>query len=113
MIRLLALLLLISTAQAEPPPGADQSLSPWFRSLKVPKTQTSCCSIADCRTVVTRTRDGKLEAFIPALDFPVATDQWLEVPESVIIHGVENPAGGPVACFFGNKIQCFIDGSGT
>jgi hypothetical protein len=42
-------LLMAASAFAAPPPGADMSLAPWFRSLRVPGGETLCCDISDCR----------------------------------------------------------------
>ena len=104
---------LVTSALAAPPEGADPALAPWYRSLTQPGTGWLCCSIADCRPVVTRERDGKLEAFIDRKAFPDGTDEWVEVPEKVILHGKDNPTGEPVACWFEQAIRCFTPASGT
>ncbi len=100
------------TARADPPLSSDSTLSPWFRSLVHPHTQTSCCSIADCRTVVTRDRDGQTWAFIGG-DFKDSPNAWVIVPEDVTLHGHSNPTGEPVLCWRANSVRCFVPASGT
>lgn len=48
----LALIAVTGTALAEPPPGADTNLAPWFHSLRVPDAVPTsggltCCTPAD------------------------------------------------------------------
>jgi hypothetical protein len=105
--------LFVALAHAEPPPGADPALAPWFQSLKQPGTGALCCSMADCRTVRTRSVAGHLEAWIGAPDFRNAPEAWVAVPEAVMIRGVDNPNGEPVACWYGGQIRCFVEASGT
>ena len=50
--------------RAAPPPGADPDLAPWFKSLRQPETNLSCCDRSDCRTVRYRIVDGHFQAFI-------------------------------------------------
>jgi hypothetical protein len=108
----LTILFWLTPAYAEPPPNADPSLSPWFTSLRAPSTGVSCCSISDCRTVITHEKDGKLWAFIGSA-FVNAPNAWVEIPESVMIRGRENPTGEPVVCYYGGHVACFINASGT
>lgn len=103
---------LIATAIAAPPENADPALAPFFKSLQQPGTGMSCCDIADCRTVVVTHGEGRRWAFI-GTGFPNAPNTWVEVPDSVVLCGVENPTGEPIACFFGGKVQCFVPGSGV
>ena len=110
---LAVLLYLTAPARADPAPDADPGLAPWFRGLRAPETNFLCCSIADCRPVVTRIREGRLEAFIGAAKFRDGPDAWLEVPERVILRGHDNPVGEPVACFYGGEIRCFVPAAGT
>ena len=97
---------------AEPPPGAhDPAISKWFRDQKQPGTGYICCSIADGRPVVTRSVGGHLEAFVDRKSFgPSAPNAWLEIPENVIIRGIENPNGEPILFFYQGEIRCFVDG---
>lgn len=112
---------------AAPPPGADMSLAPWYKSLVVPQGDpgiagTMCCSVADCRNVDDRTREGHYEAYIDSATFPDdpsneyhgrAPNAWVAVPEERIIRGRDNPTGRAVACWYHGEIRCFVPGSGT
>ena len=108
---LILLALTAGSAIAAPPENADPALAPWFRSLNQPGTGYNCCSMADCRPVRTRDRNGKIEAFIARETFRDGTDQWVIVPEEVIIRGIENPVGEPVLCYLGGMVRCFVQGA--
>ena len=101
--------------QAAPPPGADPDLAPWFRSLRQPNTDLSCCDRADCRTVQYRIIDGHFQAFIRG-EFarwqnpPFA---WVDVPDGSVMHRHDNPTGEGVACWAGMRIICFVEGTGA
>lgn len=84
---LFGLLVLIIIAHAEPPANADPALAPWFHSLTQPDTGYLCCSVADCRPVKTRQKDGHIEAFIDNVQFKTGPNDWVRVPENVILHG--------------------------
>ena len=102
-----------SIARGAPPEGADQSLAPWFKSLKTP-SGTSCCDVSDCRQVQTRTVGGDVEAFVTKDVYgPSAPDAWVKVPQSIWIRGRENPTGEPVLCWFLGRPFCYVDGNGT
>ncbi len=63
-------------AHAAPPPDADMSFAPWFHSLTIPNTGSSCCGAADCRHYpVVVASDGYHVQF---------RGQWLEVPPSAV-----------------------------
>jgi hypothetical protein len=100
---------------AAPPADGDASLAPWFRSLKQPKTELSCCDRSDCRTVQYRIIDGHFQAFIGG-EFsrwqnpPFA---WVDVPEDSVLHRHDNPTGEGVACWSGRTIICFVEGTGA
>jgi hypothetical protein len=104
-----------SSARAAPPPGADPDLAPWFRSLRQPNTEQSCCDRADCRTVQYRIVDGHFQAFIGS-EFarwqnpPYA---WVDVPDTSVLHRHDNPTGEGVACWAGMRIICFVEGTGS
>lgn len=109
MVAVLLLVLAISPAHAEPSANADPALAPFYRSLQQPGTGALCCDRADCRPVVTRWHGGKLWAFIGS-QFPDNPEpNWREVPQNVIIHGVPNQAGEPIACWYNREVRCFID----
>jgi hypothetical protein len=101
--------------QAAPPPGADPDLAPWFRSLRQPNTDLSCCDRSDCRTVQYRIVDGHFQAFIGS-EFarwqnpPYA---WVDVPDGSVLHRHDNPTGEGVACWAGMRIICFVEGTGA
>lgn len=108
------LLLLIAAhwAKAEPPANADPALHDFYHSLRQPGTGALCCSEADCRPVATRFRGGGLEVFVGP-QFPDAPLDWRPVPAEVVIHGVANQAGQPIACWFMHQVYCFLDGGSS
>jgi hypothetical protein len=88
-------------AIAAPPQGADQSLAPWYESLKQPGTRVGCCSIADCRPVESRIVGDHYEALIG--------QEWLRVPPNRVLDHQPNPAGRAVACWTPQYgILCFV-----
>jgi hypothetical protein len=103
------------TPRAAPPPGADPDLAPWFRSLRQPQTNLSCCDPSDCRSEKYRVLDGHFQAFIgnefaPWQNPPHAR---VDVPEENVLHRHDNPTGEGVACWAGTRIICFVQGTGT
>jgi hypothetical protein len=104
-----------TTARAAPPPNADPSLAPWFQSLTQPKTNKSCCSMADCRPVQYRISGDHFQAFI-GNEFPRwsnAPHAWVDVPNANVLHRADNPTGEGVACWFRGEVVCFVEGNGT
>ena len=104
-----------SSVPAEPPEGADPSLAPWFKSLRHPQTQRSCCDMSDCRTVRYRVLGDHFQAFIGD-DFPRwsnAPHAWVDVPNENVLHRADNPTGEGVACWFQGQVMCFIEGNGS
>ncbi len=101
--------------RAAPPPGADPELAPWFKSLRQPKTELSCCDRSDCRTVQYRVVDGHFQAFIGGefARWQNPPYDWVDVPETSVLHRHDNPTGEGVACWSGRAIICFIEGTGT
>ena len=100
---------------AEPPEGADLSLAPWFKSLRQPRTNQSCCDMADCRRVQYRMAGDHFQAFIGD-EFPRWTNAphaWVDVPNANVLHRLDNPTGEGVACWFQGQVLCFIEGNGT
>jgi hypothetical protein len=100
---------------AAPPADANPDLAPWFRSLRQPKTDLSCCDRSDCRMVRYRIIEGRFQAFIGG-EFarwqnpPFA---WVDVPEGSVLHRHDNPTGEGVACWSGKTIICFVEGNGA
>ena len=103
MARLLpALALLLSAAAgAQPPADADPALGPWFRSLLVPGTSISCCSVTDCRATEYRIEADHYEALIGGT--------WRVVPSDKILQRTDNPTGHAVVCWTPQRgILCFV-----
>jgi hypothetical protein len=101
--------------RAEAPDNADPTLSPWFRSLRQPGTNQSCCDMADCRMVQYRTAGDHFQAFI-GNEFPRWTNAphaWVDVPNANVLHRRDNPTGEGIACWFQGQVLCFIEGNGT
>jgi hypothetical protein len=79
------LMVLSHVAHAAPPPDADMQLAPWFHSLTIPNTGSSCCGAADCRNYpVMVASDGYRVQF---------KGQWLKVPPGVVQDRGDNPTG--------------------
>ena len=72
-------------------------------------------SEADCRNVETRAAGGRTEVFIGRDAFGSrAPNGWVVVPPSHVLTGLENPTGGPIACWAAwGGVLCFVPGSGT
>ena len=83
-------LLIAASASAAPPPGADMSLAPWFRSLRVPGTNNMCCDDADCRHYPVRSDGAHYQVFFD--------DRWLVVPPQAVSDRIDNPTGDYVTC---------------
>ena len=104
-----------SLSTAAPPPGADPDLAPWFKSLRQPQTNLSCCDRSDCRTVRYRIVNGHFQAFIGEefARWQNPPHAWVDVPENSVLHREDNPTGEGVACWAGSRIICFIEGTGA
>ncbi len=78
--------------------------APWIAGQRANDGHTLCCSVADCRAVPWRTRNGAYEAFIGAKDdrgfpkFADGTNAWIAIPAEVI-RRVPNPTGRAIACW--------------
>ena len=98
---LIAALLIPAAADAQPPANADPALGPWFRSLLVPGTSISCCSVTDCRPTEYRIEADHYEALIGG--------SWLVVPADKILQRTDNPTGHAVVCWTPQRgILCFV-----
>lgn len=100
-ILLLASPTLAAQALASPPDNPDPALAPWYNSLQQPGSHVLCCSIADCRPVLSRTVNGHYQAYIEG--------QWRAVPDERVLTRPDNPTGHAVVCwtpFAG--VLCFI-----
>jgi len=98
----LTLAILFPTAAgAQPPADADPALAPWFRSLLVPGTSISCCSVTDCRATEYRIEADLYEALIGGT--------WHVVPPDKILQRTDNPTGHAVVCWTPQRgILCFV-----
>jgi hypothetical protein len=95
------ILSLAAPAAAQPPPNADPTLAPWFRSLLQPGTTISCCSLADCRATEYRIRADHYEAMVAG--------NWLSVPPEKILQRTDNPTGHAIVCWTPQRgIMCFV-----
>ena len=98
---LAAALLFSPAAGAQPPADADPALGPWFRSLLVPGTSISCCSVTDCRATEYRIEADHYEALIGG--------SWQVVPPDKILQRTDNPTGHAVVCWTPQRgILCFV-----
>src|ERR1044072_6622632 len=81
----------VSIAYADPPTDRplDPTMSEWYRSLRQPETNASCCSVADCRPYDARIAKDHYEIRIH--------DKWWAVPNKLVLHK-ENPTGSAIAC---------------
>lgn len=79
-------------AFAAPPPGADTTLAPWFRSLQVPNTNSKalCCDISDCRHYPVRADGTHYQVLYE--------DRWVIVPTEAVSDRADNPTGDYVTC---------------
>ena len=104
-----------SPLKAAPPAGADPDLAPWFKSLRQPQTNLSCCDRSDCRMVRYRIMNGHFQAFIGQefARWQNPPNDWVDVPEASVLHRHDNPTGEGVACWAGAKIICFVEGTGA
>ena len=83
------LLIAASPAFAAPPPGADKTLAPWFRSLHIPSTEVLCCDISDCRHHYVR---------MGLTNQVFYEHRWLIVPMEAVPDRADNPTGDYVTC---------------
>ncbi len=103
----------VKFARAEPPAGAATSgpISDWFKSLKQPGTEMSCCDVSDCRPVRYRAVKDGFDVYIAKSEFPHGTDAWEHVPASKVLRQRENPVGEGVACWMPMYgVMCFVEG---
>ncbi len=115
--RLAALILCALVAgpvNAAPPENSDGRYSDWFRSLKQPGTENSCCDLSDCRTVRVRVGAEGYEALVSKPDFPIEHPLWIAIPPEKILLGKDNPLGRAVLCWRPHPgVICFVQGAGS
>ena len=91
------------TGQARPPAGGPTPEADWFRSLKQPGTDASCCDLSDCHRVRdqdVRTTGGHWEFKLTKESFrdTITDNQWHKVPEDKWLRNKDNPTGHLVIC---------------
>ena len=109
-----AVVFAVGSALGAPPPGApgDPALAGWYRSL-TDYRGIGCCSEADCREVSYRMHGAAFEIFVDRKTFGRdAPDDWVEVPAHAILPR-ENPTGVGVACYYGGRVHCFVQGGAS
>lgn len=99
-------------ALAAPPPNADPALAPWFRSLRHPVTDASCCDVSDCRPTTSRFTEKN---GVRILQATTPEGEWIDVPEEMIVRPKEpNPTGTDVMCYLPSRgVMCFVFGVQT
>lgn len=99
VILLAALLLVPVRTYAAPPADADQSLAPWFGSLRT-ATGNSCCGAADCRN---------FPVIITERGYSVLYDgKLIPVPPETVSDRTDNPTGDYIACV---QRDCWSEGA--
>jgi hypothetical protein len=97
-----------------PPENSDGRYSEWFKSLKQPGTDNSCCDLSDCRSVKVRVGEQGYEALISKPDFPIEFPTWVAIPADKILQGKDNPLGQAVVCWRPHPgVICFVQGAGS
>jgi hypothetical protein len=100
----LTLALLSGILLAAPPHGADPGspMGQWFKGLRVPENNASCCDETDCRVTSARFRDGRWYA--------MTQDGWeAEVPASRVLSEQVHPGGAAVLCWRRDLgVLCFV-----
>ena len=90
---------------AAPPPNAEDALAPWFRSLQVPGTNTSCCDEGDFRRTVAEMAPYGLRA--------KTLFGWIPIPRRIILY-IPNPTGEAILCWTPNRGPlCFVPPPGS
>lgn len=94
-------------AHSRPPAVTDPTLAPWFRSLRNPVTDISCCDTADGHILADhewRIQGNKYQIRV--------NGEWQDVPPEAVLDHIGNPTGGAVAFYLPNistpRIYCFI-----
>ncbi len=87
-----ALLLMIGSALAHDP---EEQFGEWYRSLRVPDTGVSCCSMKrDCAAI----DDYHGSATVPGGYEVLYEGEWLAVPPEAVLQRTDNPVGHAVLC---------------
>jgi len=100
----LGTVLALSSAFPVPPLDVDAggSMALWFRSLRQPGTDVSCCDEADCRQTIARRLGEEWVAQTP-------DGQWTMVPPALVLNDKAHPAGIAVLCWRpAAGVVCFI-----
>lgn len=78
----------------------------WMNGLKSPVTGISCCNRTDCFVTCARIGPDGWEA-------QNQRDDWVKIPNEIIIRDKGNPTGEPVLCYNHNRPLCFVPGIGV
>jgi len=99
-----------ASASAAPPPDADMTLAPWYRSLRIPGVGSRCCDVGDCRHYPVRINGTNYQVFFD--------NRWLIVPTEAVSERTDNPTGDYITCIQrdhwtsgqpdGPRILCFF-----
>ena len=84
---------------------AQGSIGDWFKSLRVPGTNISCCNEADCGTIdpeYYRTTATGYEVWL--------SGTWVPVPDEKVLNRPDNPTGRAVLCAINGRVLCFLPG---
>lgn len=114
MKRFLIASLFCTPALAAPPPNADLTLAPFYRSLTLPGQYNGyCCNNSDCRPVEAELRNGTWWALASKEVFGEnAPDKYVEVDPNHIIREEDlKPGKRPITaagCWYNNEWRCFL-----
>lgn len=96
-------------ALARDPDGryAQSPLRDWFKSLKQPGTNISCCDETDCHRTEFEIKGNGYRA--------VVNGRWVDVPPAKVISDSKNPTGSAIVCHSkyattSDEIFCFAPG---
>ena len=102
MVRL-ALILALSLMW--PISALPSEIGDWYKSLRVPGTNISCCDISDCGRIDNDDWRTTSEGYEVRL-----SGQWVKVPDERVLTNSGNPTGAAVLCAINGRVLCFIAG---
>jgi hypothetical protein len=110
------------SSAAPPPPGSEAAKvlaeeGPLIRAMKRPGMSSSCCDESDCRPAEARMNArGKYEVFVRRRDedgfgWDGGPNQWLEVPDFVVIPPRERKVQQTMACWTKSLYELDLGGT--
>jgi hypothetical protein len=108
------LLILASLAGAHDAAHPEEDM--WYQGLsrRDGMTTYNCCNRQDCKPATYRLDRGNVEAFVDTKTFgPTAPNDWVLVPQAIILPQHDNPTGEGVACWHNGQLVCFVPSNGT